>query len=45
MESAADDGSTINAPTNNSSSSSQGKASGKIGDVYDTELASILTRA
>jgi hypothetical protein len=45
MESAADDGATINAPTNNSSSSSQGKASGKIGDVYDTELASILTRA
>ena len=45
MESAADDGSMINAPTNNSSSAMQGKAPGKIGDVYDSDLAEILMKA
>lgn len=42
MESAADQGTVVNAPTNNSSSGSTGKAPKKTADVYDSDLSSRL---
>jgi hypothetical protein len=42
MESAADMGSIINAPTTNSSTASQGKPPNTIADAYDTEFAKLL---
>jgi hypothetical protein len=42
MESAADQGSVVNAPVTNNSSSSQGSTKTKSSDVYDSDLASML---
>jgi len=42
MESAADMGSVINAPTTNTSTASQGKPPNTIADAYDTEFAKLL---
>ena len=42
MESAADQGSIVNSPTNNTNSSSQGQGNKKAADAYDSDLASIL---
>jgi hypothetical protein len=45
MESSADMGSMINAPTTNNSQSSSGEAPSKLPDVYDNTLALMLARA
>jgi len=45
MESAADVGSMINAPTTNNSQSASGNAPSKLPDVYDNTLALMLARA
>ena len=42
MESAADQGSVVNAPVTNNSSSSQGQGKTKSSDVYDSDLSSML---
>lgn len=42
MESAADQGSVVNAPTNNNSSSSSGKPSKQTASAYDTDFAQRL---
>lgn len=43
MESSADMGSIINAPTTNNASSNEGKQQSIIADAYDTEFAKLLT--
>jgi len=45
MESSADMGSVVNAPTTNNSQSSSGEAPSKLPDVYDNTLALMLARA
>lgn len=45
MESAADMGSVVNAPTTNNSSSSQGNAKPPTAEAYDSDLAKVLLRA
>ena len=45
MESAADVGSMINAPTTNNSQASTDKSPSKLPDVYDNTLALMLARA
>jgi hypothetical protein len=42
MESSADAGSVVNAPTNNSTTSSSGKEPSKIASAYDEEFAKLL---
>jgi hypothetical protein len=42
MESAADQGSVVNAPTTNNNSTTQGQSKQKSSDVFDSDLASIL---
>jgi hypothetical protein len=42
MESAADQGSVINSPTNNSSSGSSGQPSKQTSSAYDDNLAQML---